>query len=131
MKTSVRMLCLTLLVSLVWIPGISAHEGEDHAKLQQVMQKAETLSWDINYTLQEKDYFATAKNLMELAQSFKSLESTTPAKGTKQEWDAIHNELIRAAFKAIGACGEENDEAVEFYTQQIAEFMKNGHGIFK
>lgn len=131
MKTSSRILCLTFLFTLVWTLCIFAHQGEDHEKLKQAMQEAETLTWDISYTLQEEEYFATAKNLMELAKIFKSLETTIPAKGAKHEWDVIHDDLIKAAFKAIGACAEEDGETVGQYMEQITEFMEKGHNIFK
>ncbi|MCP4403932.1 MAG: hypothetical protein GY801_42330 [bacterium] len=131
MKISLRILCFAFLFLMIWTPHIFAHQGEDHEKLKQVMQKADTLSGEMSYRLQEKDYWATAASLMELAGIFKSLETIIPAKGTKNEWDAIHHDLINAAFKAVGACGEEDGETVELYIQQIAEFMEKGHSIFK
>ena len=131
MKTLSRIFFMCLVISLALTTQIFAHQGEDHEKLGHAMQSANTLLGEISYTLKENDYFATAISLMELAKIFKSLETITPAKGSKNEWDMIHDDLVHAAFKAIGSCGHEHGETVRLYIQQITEFMKEGHSIFR
>ena len=131
MKTSFRIFFIGLFIFIGLTTQILAHQGEDHEKLEQAMQSANTLMGEITYTLKKDDYFATAVGLMELAKIFKSLETITPAKGSKNEWDMIHGDLIHAAFRAIGACGDEDGETMRLYIQQIAEFMKEGHAIFQ
>ncbi len=80
---------------------------------------------------EEKDFFAAAEILMDIAKSMKSLEKMTPKKGSKEEWDKIHSTLIKAAFKGIGACGEEDAEKLGTALGEIGNLIKEGHGIFK
>ena len=77
------------------------------------------------------DFFTAAEKLMEIAQNMKSLDAVTPKKGAKEQWDKIHQNLINAAFKGIGACGEEDGEKLGMYLGEIGGFIKEGHGMFK
>lgn len=131
MKTSSRIFLMCLCLFLVLTTQIFAHQGQEHKTLEQAMQTANALVGESSHALKENDYFTTAVNLMELAKTFRALETITPAKGSKNEWDMIHGDLIHATFKAIGACGEKDGETVRLYIQQIAEFMKEGHSIFR
>ena len=85
----------------------------------------------VNGALGEEDFFAAAEKLMEIAQNMKSLDAYTPKKGTKEVWDRIHGDLINAAFKGIGACGEGDAEKAKGHLGEISALIKEGHGIFK
>ena len=91
---------------------ILAHQGEDHKKLSKAMLAASALIGQSQNALKEKDYFTTAEKLMQLAQTFKSLEKIRPPKGSRKEWNSIHDDVINAAFKAIGECAEKESKAV-------------------
>ncbi len=77
------------------------------------------------------DFFAAAENLMGIAKNVKSLDAVTPPKGSKEEWDKIHGDLIKSAFKGIGACGEEDKENLNKYIDEIGALIKEGHGMFR
>jgi hypothetical protein len=68
---------------------------------------------------------------MTIARNMKSLETVTPLKGKKAEWDSIHNDLIKAAFRGIGACADENKEKVTAAVGEIGALVKKGHTIFR
>jgi hypothetical protein len=85
----------------------------------------------INKAVEAGDFFTAATKLMEVAQNMKTLDAVTPERGEKEEWDAIHGDLIKAAFKGIGACGEEDADMVKQYVGEVGDLIKKGHGAFK
>ncbi len=81
--------------------------------------------------LAAEDFFTAATKLMEIAQNMIALDAFTPVKGSKEEWDKNHHDLAKAAFKGIGACGEEDAEKVKMYFGEVGALLKEGHGMFK
>ncbi len=126
-----RILVLSMIVFIMLAIQISAHGGVDHKKLGEAMHESSALLKDVNNAVKAEEYFTAAEKLMELAKIFKSLELITPEKGTKEEWDGIHGNLIKAAFKAIGDCADEDGNTVREYIKEITGLMKEGHGIFR
>jgi hypothetical protein len=95
------------------------------------MRKNQNLMSELGNAVKAEEYFIAAEKLMEIAQNMKSLETITPEKGSKEEWDNIHQDLLKAAFKGIGACAEEDSETLRAYIREISGFIKEGHGIFR
>lgn len=85
----------------------------------------------INKAMKDGDFFTAAEKLMGIAQDMKSLDAVTPKKGTKEQWDNIHQGIINAAFKGIGACGEGDGEKLGMYMGELGGLIKEGHGMFK
>jgi len=86
---------------------------------------------DVKKAAGDKDFFTAADKLMEIAKTFKSLEAVTPLKGTQADWNKIHGALIKAAFKGIGACGEEDAQKLNAVLDELGALMKQGHGMFR
>jgi hypothetical protein len=95
------------------------------------MQAVSGLLQEVKNAMKDEEYFAIAENFMEIAKAFKSLDEVTPPRGSKEEWDAIHGDLIKAAFRGIGACGNEDLDALQPVFDELTEFMKQGHRVFK
>lgn len=93
--------------------------GANMGKLKKIMEA------------EERDFFAAAEALMTIAKNMKSLDEMTPEEGSKEEWDKNHSTLIKAAFKGIGACGEEDAEKLGMAIGEIGKLIKEGHGMFK
>jgi hypothetical protein len=119
-----------LVVILVFVSS-QLVAGYDKRAVQKAMQKNGALFGELTQAAQNGDYFTAAEKLMGIARSIKGLDVITPNKGSKTEWDQIHNDLINAAFKGIGACGEEDSEQLNKYIGEIGAFIKEGHGIFR
>jgi hypothetical protein len=85
----------------------------------------------IQKAIGEQNFFGAAEQLMEIAKNIKALDGVTPPKGDKAEWDRIHTALIKAAFKGIGACGEEDVAKLNAAVGEIVGYMKEGHKMFK
>jgi hypothetical protein len=131
---NMKKLCLIvpcMIVFGIFAMQVSAHKGVDHEKLVEAMSESAAVLEDVNDAVKAEEYFTTAERLMGLAKIFKSLESIIPEKGTKEEWDTIHGNLIKAAFKAIGACADEDGNTVRGFIKEIKGIMKKGHGVFR
>ena len=117
------------IVLLLIAPQLFAQYNRE--AVVSVMRNSYKLIGEINTAANENDYYTTAVKLMELAEDFKTLEQTPPPRGSRAEWDRIHNELIQAAFRGIGACGERDSKALQGEISTIMALNKEGHDKFK
>jgi len=129
MKT--RVLLVVGLVVMMMFAATQVFAEYDEAKVKEAMKAAAGAMGELGKAAESKEFYTAAEKLMTIAQAFKSLESVTPEKGTKEEWDKNHQTLIKAAFKGIGACGEEDQAKLNAAIAEIAGQMKAGHGMFK
>ncbi len=120
-----------LSVVVLALFALQASADYDKDAVVSVMRANGAAMKAINGALDAGDFFTAATKLMEIATSMKSMDAQTPEKGTKDEWDRMHGELVKAAFKGIGACGEEDVEKAKQYVGEIRAFIKEGHGMFK
>jgi hypothetical protein len=95
------------------------------------MRNSYRLIGEINAAAGANDFYNAAVKLMELAEDFKTLEQTPPPRGSRAEWNRIHNELIEAAFRGIGACGERDSKALQAEISKIMAYNQEGHSKFK
>lgn len=110
------------------------YTDEDHQHDEGVtnaMHKILPLYKDLKSDIENEDYYQTALHLMELAKQFKALETVTPKKGTKKDWNINHNAIITECFKGIGACGNKDIKTVKKHYDQITKLYKKGHAKFK
>ena len=96
-----------------------------------VMRNSYRLIGEINAAADANDFYTAAVKLMELAEDFKTLEQIPPPRGSRAEWNRIHGELIEAAFRGIGACGERDSRALQAEISKIMAFNREGHRKFK
>jgi hypothetical protein len=96
-----------------------------------VMRASGSLLGELNKAVGEGNYYTAAEKFMAIAKNIKSIEDVTPVKGNKADWDSIHNDLIKAAFRGIGACGDGNKEKVTAAVGEIGALIKKGHTLFR
>jgi len=123
-------LILAAALALFLVAGLGFAQY-DRDMVVGVMRSSGALLGELNKALGEGDFFAAAEAFMSIAQNFKSLETITPKKGRKADWDAVHGDLINAAFRGIGACGSEDRKAAESAAAEISGLIKKGHGMFR
>lgn len=123
-------LAFSLLAGLAGLAGL-AFAQYDKDLVVGVMRANGALMGEVNKAIGEGDFFTAAVKFMDIAQNMKTLDTVKPKKGSKAEWDAIHGDLINAAFRGIGACGEEDKDAVSAAVGEIGALIKKGHGMFK
>jgi hypothetical protein len=122
-------LIIAVFVLLLITPQLFAQYNRE--AVVAVMQGSYKLIGEISAAANASDFYTTAVKLMELAEGFKTLEQTPPPRGSRAEWDRIHNELIEAAFRGIGACGERDSKALQAEISKIMALNQEGHGKFK
>ena len=122
-------LLVAVVVLLLITPQLFAQYNRE--AVVSVMRDSYRLIGEINTSAAANDYYTTAVKLMELAEAFKTLEQTPPPRGSRAEWDRIHNELIEAAFRGIGACGARDSKALQAELSKIMAFNQEGHSKFK
>ena len=122
-------LVIAVLVLLLITPQLFAQYNRD--AVVSVMRNSYKLIGEINAAAKADDFYTTAVKLMELAEGFKTLEQTPPPRGSRAEWDRIHDELIQAAFRGIGACGERDSKTLQAEISKIMALNQEGHSKFK
>ena len=120
---------VAVLVLLLVTPQLFAQYNRN--AVVSVMRNNVKLLGEVNAALNAGDFYATALKLMELAEGMKTLEQNPPPKGSRAEWNRINNELIAAAFRGIGACGEEDAQKVQAEVANMIALRNAGHGQFK
>ena len=128
MKRSIA-LVMALLFLVVLVPTLSAQYNKD--LVVQKMRSNGALVGQLNAAVGAGDFYTSALRLMDLAQNFKALEATDPPKGAKAEWDRINDDAVQAAFRGVGACGEQDLEQLKAEVAAILALMKEGHGRFR
>ena len=120
-------------MALLFLLGISVQLFGDYDKnaVVKAMRANATLIGEVQQTVKSKDFFTASQKLMAIAENMKALDAFTPPKGSKSEWDRIHRDLIKAAFRGIGACGEENVEKLNAAIGEISGYIKEGHTMFR
>jgi hypothetical protein len=130
MKRQVSFVMFAAVAALVVFAGF-AYAEYDKDLVVGVMRANGALMGELNKVIGEGDYYTAAEKFMTIAQNMKTLEAVTPLKGNKAEWDSIHNDLIKAAFRGIGACADENKDKATAAVGEIGALIKKGHTIFK
>jgi hypothetical protein len=128
MKRSIA-LAVALLLLVVLVPTLSAEYNRD--LVVQKMRSNGALLGQLNAAVGAGDFFTSALRLVDLAQNFKALEALDPPKGSREEWDRVTGDMIRTAFRGVGACGEQNLDQLKAQVAAIMTLMKEGHGKFR
>ena len=119
------------LVAVLMLVSVQLFADYDRESVVKVMKANGALMGKLKQAAKSGDYFAAAEALMGIAKGMKSLETVTPKRGSKAEWDRNHKALIDAAFKGIGACGEKTGDALNRYIGEISALLKKGHSMFR
>lgn len=124
---------LFILLSVVVFAVFATQSFAEYDKelVVKVMQANGANMGELKKAIEGKDFFMAAEALMAIAKEMKSIEEVTPPKGSKEEWDNNHQMLINAAFKGIGACGEQDLDKLNEYVGEVGKLIKEGHGMFR
>jgi hypothetical protein len=102
----------------------------DIDKTKAAMKQAAQTIKELNDKAAAKDYFATAEKFMDLAKIFKGTENDSPPACDQALWARIHDGIVKAAFKGIGACGQKDDAAIKKAIADIVKLRDEGHKKF-
>jgi hypothetical protein len=122
-------LVAAVLVLVLVTPQLFAQYDRD-AVVSRMRNNVRLLG-EINEALKAEDFFTTGVKLMEMAEGHHALAQMSPPGGSRTEWARIHNALAAAAFRAVGACGEEDADEVQAEIGKMIALRNEGHGIFQ
>jgi len=111
--------------------AVQAFAAYDSVAVKKVMRAHAALLGETSKAAEAKDFFLAAEKLMDNAKLFQSVVGMTPKKGSEAEWKRIVSGMIKASFKGIGACGEENAGGVTAAIGELKALKKEGHKMFK
>ena len=120
---------IVVLVLLLSAAQLFAQYNQD--AVVAAMHTNVRLLGEINSALNAKDFYTTGLRLMELAQNTHTLSQMAPPRGSQAEWTRIQSEITATAFRAIGACGEEDAAKVQAEIGKIVALRNEGHGTFR
>ena len=126
-----KLLMGALIVALLLVVSSQAFAGYDREAVVSAMRNNGKLMGALNEAAGKEDYFAAAEALMGIAQSTEPLLSLDPPKGSKAVWKRIHADVIKAAFRGIGACAEEDAAQLKVHIGEIGALIKEGHSTFR
>jgi len=123
-------LVVAALVSLLFLTQGAMAAAYDSAQTKASMKQNVKNIMELNSKVAAKDYFGAAENFMDIAKTFKSLETMTPPQGDPAEWKRITEGMINSAFKGIGACGLKDDAGIKQALGELIKFRDEGHKMF-
>jgi len=126
-----KVLILTLLLVFLFAISTELFASYDRNAVVKAMRSNASLIGEVQQAAKSQDFYAAAQKLMAIADNMKALDAYTPPKGAKAEWDRIHQDLIKAAFRGIGACGEEDVNKLNAAIGEISGYIKEGHSKFR
>jgi hypothetical protein len=120
---------ITVIVFLLITPFLSAQYNRD--VVVSAMRDNVRLLGEINAALNAEDFYTAGVKLMEMAEASNTLARMDPPRGSGAEWKRIHEASRAAAFRAVGACGEEDTAKVQAEIANLVALRNEGHGLFK
>ena len=118
---------IVLIVALVMLVSSIGFAEYDRDLVKQVMRDNVSLMGAVSKAAKQEDYLAAGQALMKLAEGAISVKEFTPPKGSADEWEATWDAFIMAAFKGIGACGEEDENGLNDAIKALKKLNGQGH----
>lgn len=128
MKRSIY-LALTFFI-LTSLPLLS-DSGHDHTKpVHTIMHEITASLSSLKKAAKRRDFRGAKVELKKIAASFRALDSVSPHKGSKEEWDAIHGKIIRLAGEGLQACDKRDRKRLYEIIELIEIEQMVGHKKF-
>ena len=118
---------IVLIVALIMLVSSIGFAEYDRDLVKQVMRDNVSLMGAVSKAAKQEDYLAAGQALMKLAEGAISVKEFTPPKGSADEWEATWDAFIMAAFKGIGACGEEDENGLNDAIKALKKLNGQGH----
>jgi len=124
MKKTVSALIIAVLISVVPIFSFAEYNRE---KVVQVMRDNVRLMGEASKAAKSENYVKAAEALMELVQGMIEIKDYTAPRGSQTDWNATNDLFIRTAFQGIGACGNEDKDALNSALKELQRLGSQGH----
>jgi hypothetical protein len=126
-----RKVVLFAALALLFVLAPQAFAQYDKNLTVTVMRDDYKLMGEVSAAAKAQDFYGAAVKLMAIADGHKRLLAISPPKGSKAEWDRLHNEVIKAAFRGVGACGTGDAAALQKEMAALGALSQEGHAKFK
>ena len=119
---------ITAIVLALFLIATSIAFGEyDRDLVRTVMRDNVAHMGDLTKAARNDDFMAAGQALMKLAEGAFAVREFTPAKGTSEQWTETWDAFIAAAFKGIGACGEQDSRGLDDAIKELKKLNGEGH----
>ena len=115
------------MITLLVITSSFAFAEYDQDMVKSMMRENVSLMGALSKAAKQDDYLAAGEALMKLAEGAFAVKDFTPPKGTAAEWEATWEAFIVAAFKGIGACGDEDAKGLDESIKALKKLNGEGH----
>ena len=99
----------------------------DRQKVVEVMRNNVALMGKAGKAAKAANFHEAAEYLIELAQGMLEIADFTPPKGFKADWDGTNDVFLKAVYKGIGACGNEDTNALNSALKELQRLSSQGH----
>jgi len=124
-KMTIKRLSVTLFVLLL-VSAFAFGEYNQDAVVK-VMRNNGGLMRTVGQAAGQKDFFAAASGLWEIAKGMQEISVYTPPRGSKADWDKTMKDFVNAALKGIGACGEQDVAKLNAAISTLRGLNRSGH----
>lgn len=119
------------MVAVLMLVAVQAFAEYDGNVVREAMQGNLKAMGELNQAIKAGDFFGIADAFFRLAVSSNSIKDFTPPKGSAEQWKEIHTNLVKAAFRGIGAVSSEDLDGIQKAFGEIRAFNNQGHGAFR
>ncbi len=121
-----------LSVVLILTMGIFTSCAKQYPhKVETSMKSLKTAVGDLKKAIEVKDYTTIKEQFQKIGVDISSLNDVDPILGTKAEWLSNHSALVEETVKGMAAADLQDDAAIQTALDNIFNYMKSGHKIFK
>jgi hypothetical protein len=117
-----------VLLALVAVTGFAEY---DRAKVRSVMDANQTALFALNRAANGGRYMEAAGYLLTISQGMYTIKDFTPLRGDKAAWDQTMTDFLKATWRGLAACGDENQANLKAAVGDIQRLMQVGHNSFR
>lgn len=125
-----RTVLLPVALLMLLMPALAFAEY-DRDLVVDVMRNNVAYLGETREAAENGDYFAAAESLFAMASGMKQIMEFTPPRGEQEDFAATIREFINTAYMGIGACGEEDAEALGTAIAKLRQLNQQGHREYK
>jgi hypothetical protein len=103
----------------------------DKATMQTVMRNNLANLPKLNAAAGGAKYMEAAGYLISISQGMYSIKDYTPPKGEKAKWDETIGLFLKATWRGLAACADENQANLRASVTELQRLMQVGHTTFR
>ncbi len=126
-----KRLSISILLLVFLFSSVQVFAEYSRSKVVKVMRNNLKMMRQLKTAEENEDFFSAAEAFMEIAQGSNTIKDYDPKRGPQSAWNNTHLSMINTAFGGIGACGNEDIEAVREAIAAISALNAQGHSAHK